>query len=370
MSYCLTCAGDKSKTAGVTGGKLTFKCVSRDQFTNERGWTFGDSCVGVSALCEGHGCLEQLTAQIYRWRDGADSMCVSRQTCEAKKFAFVDDVEHYCTGTCDQSRYGLKYEEEKAYHCVADCSATGGKYEVYEQEKEIYTDLGGTGTITKQCVNCTGGSQYVHGNVCNEISCPKYVVVDQSKVCVDKCSDDARYKFFDGQKCVDKCESGMFEDADDYVCKTACLAVLGVPVHGMWQCVPSCKAPNKYRDFSDQLGSSVMVCASVCSSGYYYKNKDGVLTCLKTSSGCPPQDDSSKKYAYLVDIMYECISSCVDGWFINGNQCVHTCPSYVIVNSVKTCQECAQYWQYDDQQRKRCVSVCGTDDTYEYSYGK
>lgn len=58
MSYCLTCAGDKSKTAGVTGGKLAFKCVSHDQFTNERGWTFGDSCVDVSALCKGRGCLE------------------------------------------------------------------------------------------------------------------------------------------------------------------------------------------------------------------------------------------------------------------------------------------------------------------------
>ena len=54
--------------------------------------------------------------------------------------------------------------------------------------------------------------------------------------------------------------------------------------------------------------------------------------------------------------MYLCTSECLKDWFINGDQCVHTCPSYAVTEGIKTCQTCKDYWYYDNQTRQVCVS--------------
>lgn len=54
--------------------------------------------------------------------------------------------------------------------------------------------------------------------------------------------------------------------------------------------------------------------------------------------------------------MYLCTSECLKDWFINGDQCVHTCPSYAVTDGIKTCQTCKDYWYYDNQTRQVCVS--------------
>lgn len=187
-------------------------------------------------------------------------------------------------------------------------------------------------------------------------------MIGQSRVCMDLCKNDEKYKFYDGSsRCLETCESGRFRsENDDYKCintsTDTCSAVLAVTVNGMRECVNACEEPNKYEEIDETLDPSIKVCASVCKSGYYYETNSSIPTCLRDSTKCPPDEYPDLKYALLTDIMYRCVSECSENWFLNGSQCVHTCSSYVVKDGRNVCQECTEHWYYEKPGLKRCVS--------------
>lgn len=129
MSYCLTCPEGQFKTVTEVNGKLTFKCVTRKNYTNNDGWTFDKQCFKIAEWCKGHGCLEQFTTEVYEMTDSNGyKKCVSRETCENNSYPIVDDINHACAYNCYE--YGIKFEKEKAYHCVKECTETNGTYRV------------------------------------------------------------------------------------------------------------------------------------------------------------------------------------------------------------------------------------------------
>lgn len=158
-------------------------------------------------------------------------------------------------------------------------------------------------------------------------TCPtfpvQYYSYEPTKLCVSTCPNSYR-KLESNKSCIAQCPSGTFFNPDTYQCLSIC---------------PTSTSTNQ------QLFGDTSLSEAKC----------------VINTACP--------YLQYADTnVYLCVSSCTDGQWIDGKNCVYDCPDGYYGNPInRTCvipSNCPANY-YADNTTQTCVTTCSGSFAYE-----
>ena len=297
-----------------------------------------------------------------------------------------------CYSKCPQSNKYLLASENK---CYDNCKSNN-----LNPFSLSYTENGVIKNICASSCNSANPNYEANDKVCkNGCELDGFKVIDYDGKCIAKCIQSSDYKYNLDGKCVNKCtgnKNRYYEDTNnnEFKCTEKCESPNNYILDGKCVDQNSCLNTqyfyNPVKKNSIQTGEYECVLSN-CPNNYFKKdgssNKICLDKCITTDYAlidtheCVPSCDiqasaSDSTYIYhtykpgTTYTINTCVKECPeDKPYLNGNECVNSCPNYIEDN--KCVPSCSTHDYYIGQilpNDRETLNICRDDCPLKYPY--
>ena len=373
------CSDTCYNESNLKGDSVNYKCIESCQII-QYDYEYNSICYEKcpngtllnGRLCKDYKCVYNL----YHY-------CGSYYYCDCGFYYDFSCCSYFCNYH-DPEGYYFDSEDEIYKKCYEKCKICNGKgNETINNCKECifgYTFL----NETKNKTNCYKKCDYYYYYESDEyhctdnLKCPENYskLIENQKICIDKCKNDDIYKYEYNGTCYQICpgETYIIDDKDDNLCynKTPVGYYLDIKNQTYKKCYERCdicdkkgnetnhnciKCKDDYSFYNNSIG--ITNCYPKCNYYYYYFDEFDNYHCNKT---CPEEYKS-------IPNKYKCIDDCKKDdtyQYEYNNTCYDECPydTYLLEdNNDNMCYDHLPDGYYLDKENhkykyKKCYKTC------------
>ena len=308
------------------------------------------------------------------------------------KLTTNSNTDNQCYSKCPQSN---KYLHASGNKCYDNCKSIN----LYPYSL-TFTENGIIKNICASSCNSANPNYEENDYECkNGCELDGFKVIDYDGKCIEKCIQNSDYKYNLDGKCVNKCtgnKNRYYEDTNnhEFKCTEKCESPNNYILEGKCVDQNSCLNTqyfyNLVKKNSIQTGEYECVLSN-CPNHYFQKDGSSNKICLnkcKTTDyalidthECVPSCDiqasaSDSTYIYhtykpgTTYTINTCVKECPeDKPYLNGNECVNSCPNYIEDNiCVPTCSTHHYYIGQILPSDRETLNICRDDCPQKYPY--